>query len=136
MKDRNGLSLIEIIIAVAIMVIITGVYFLVGNPGGQLAYSRNTKRSLDLQTIMNAVRANIADQGNGQFGCASGAIPTSTENMGSASGSYNIAPCIVPTYLFVMPFDPSASSSYYTSNASYNAGYSIVINSSTGQITL
>lgn len=136
MNRRSGLTLVEIIITVAIIVVITGVYFLAANPAGQLASSRNSKRSLDLQTIMNSIRANIADQGNGQFSCASGAIPTSTEDMGSASGSYNIAPCLIPTYIFTMPFDPSASSSYYTSNTSYDSGYSIVINSSTNQITL
>ena len=133
---RRGLTLVEIVIVIAIIAIVSGIYFVVANPAGQLASSRNTKRQLDLQTLMNAVRANIADQGNGQFGCPSGAIPTSTKNMASASGNYNIAPCIIPTYLFTMPFDPSATSSYYNSNTDYNAGYSIAINSSTGQITL
>lgn len=134
--QNAAFTLIELVIVIAIIAIMAGVYFAVGNPGGQLAQSRNTKRSLDLETVMNAIRQNIADQDNGQFACSLGPIPTSTENMGSASGSYNIAPCLIPTYLFAMPFDPSASSSYYTNNAAYDTDYSIVISSTTGQITL
>lgn len=127
--------MIEIVIVVALLAVLTGVYFLIANPAGQLASARNNRRTIDLQNIMLAIKTNIADQGNGQFGCPSGAVPTSTKNMGSASGSYNIAPCIVPTYIAVMPFDPSASSSYYNSPSDYNTGYSIIINAS-GSITL
>ncbi len=132
---RRGLTLIEIVIVIALLAVLTTVYLLVANPGGQLAAARNNRRSVDLQNIMLAIRQNIADQGNGQFGCSSGSVPTSTKNMGAASGSYNIAPCIVPTYIAVMPFDPSASSSYYNSPSDYNAGYSISMNAS-GSITL
>jgi prepilin-type N-terminal cleavage/methylation domain-containing protein len=133
---RRGLTLIEIVITIAIIAVLVGTYFLVANPAGQLAGARNSRRNTDLETIMLAVRQNIADQGNNQFGCTSaGAIPTSTTNMGSAAGSYNIAPCLIPTYLNVMPFDPNATSAYYNSVADYNTGYSILMNAS-GSITL
>ncbi|HEX4104350.1 MAG TPA: prepilin-type N-terminal cleavage/methylation domain-containing protein [Candidatus Paceibacterota bacterium] len=127
---RRGLTLIEIVITIAIIAILVGTYFLVANPAGQLASARNSRRTTDLETIMLAIKSNIADQGNGKFSCASGAIPTSTKNMGSAAGSYNIAPCIVPTYISVMPSDPGATSSYYNSPSDYNTGYSISINAS------
>ena len=116
----------EILVVVALTVIVTSIYFLVANPAGQLASSRNNERQFQLQAIMNGIRQNIADQGNEQFACASGAIPTTTTKMASASGSYNIAPCLIPTYgLFTMPFDPNASSAYYTSVTNYNTGYTI-----------
>lgn len=134
---RRGLTLIEILIAMALVVITAGIGLLALNPAGQLAASRNTQRQLELQGVMNAVRQNIADQTTGVFSCASGLLPTSTPKiMASASGSYNIAPCLVPTYLETMPFDPDASSAYYTSNTSYNTGYNIVYNVSTTQITV
>jgi prepilin-type N-terminal cleavage/methylation domain-containing protein len=135
-KRRNGLTLIEIVICVALIVILSATYLLVANPAGQLANARNNTRSENLQAIMLAIRQNIADQGNETFLCASGgALPTTTTNMASATGSYNIAPCLVPNYLAVMPTDPSASSAAYVSAASYNTDYSIVQNAS-GSITL
>lgn len=135
---RKGLTLIEIVIVIAIITIMVGIYFIVANPAGQLAGARNSERTLHLQTIMLDVRANIADQSNEQFLCSSGPIPTSTARMTSAAGAgnYNIGPCIVPTYAFSLPFDPIATSGHYTSNTDYDTGYSISINSSTGQITL
>jgi prepilin-type N-terminal cleavage/methylation domain-containing protein len=133
---RRGLTLIEIVIVIALIAVLTGVYFLTANPAGQLASARNSRRTNDLQIIMLAIQQNIADQGNGQFGCSSGAVPTSTKNMGTATGSYNIAPCLIPSDgISAMPFDPSATSSYYNSPSDYNTGYSIVINAS-GSITL
>jgi len=133
--ERRGLTLIEIVVVIAIIAILMGVYFLVANPAGQLAGARNNRRSTDLQAIMLGIKQNIADQGTGQFGCTSGSIPTTATIMGSGAGKYNIAPCLVPTYLSVMPYDPSASSSYYNSVSDYNTGYSILINAS-GTVTL
>lgn len=133
---RSGLTLIEIIISVAMIAVLSAIYFFVANPAQQLAGSRNTERQLQLQAIMNAIRQNIADQSNEQFACANGPIPTSTKTMASSAGSYNIGPCLVPTYgIFTMPFDPSASSSHYVSVNDYDTGYAIVMNAS-GSITL
>jgi type II secretory pathway pseudopilin PulG len=133
---RSGLSLVEILLVVALTVVITSIYILAANPAGQLASSRNSERQFQLQTIMNAIRQNIADQGNEVFSCAAGTIPATTTKMASASGSYNIAPCLIPTYgMFTMPFDPNASSAYYTSVTNYNTGYTISMNAS-GSITL
>ncbi len=133
---RKGLTLIEIVIVVALIAILVGIYFLVANPAGQLASARNSRRMVDLQNIMLGIRENIFEGGTSQFVCASGGIPTSTKNMGSASGSYNIAPCLIPNDgLFAMPFDPSATSSYYNSPTDYNTDYSIIINAS-GSVTL
>ncbi len=143
-RAKHGFTLIEILVSMALMVILTGVYFMVANPGGQLASSRNSEREFQLQTIMNAIRQNIADQSNEQFSCTAGALPTSTARMSShaGAGNYNIAPCLVVVNnglaaygIFTMPFDPGASSSYYTSVNDYDTGYDIVANAS-GNITL
>ena len=138
---RKGFTLIEVIITISLIVILTGIFFFFANPAGQLASSRNSERKLQLQAIMNAIRQDIADQSNEQFSCSSGALPTSTARMTSrmGTGTYNIAPCIVfqngQYGLFTMPFDPSASSSYFNSTTDYDSGYSIVANGS-GSITL
>ena len=45
---RKGFSLIEILIAIAIMVLMVGLYYIVANPAGQLASSRNSERTFNL----------------------------------------------------------------------------------------
>ncbi|HVM76946.1 MAG TPA: type II secretion system protein [Candidatus Paceibacterota bacterium] len=136
MHSRRGLTLIEIVITVAIIGIVSGVYFLVANPAGQVQGARNSRRSLDLQNIMLAIRQNIADGGTGTFTCSSGSVPTSTKTMTSAGGGYNIAPCLIPTYLATMPIDPGTTTAYYNSPTDYNTAYTIVYNSASGTITL
>lgn len=135
---RKGFTLIEILVSLSLMVLLFGIYVMVANPAGQLISSRNTERKLQLQTFMNSIQQNIADQGNAQFGCATGPLPTSSAVMasGGATGTYDIAPCLVPTYAPNLPFDPSASSSYYNGPTDYNTGYRISINASGTLITL
>ncbi len=130
-KMRKGFTLIELMISMVLMAVLISVYFLVANPAGQLAAARNSERFLQLQTIMGAIEQNVADQSNRQFSCSAGPVPVSSTRMGSASGSYNIASCLVPTYgLSFLPYDPSASSAHFTSLTDYDTGYTISINAS------
>jgi len=133
---KQGLSLIEIVISVALIAILAGLGLLALNPGGQLAGARNTQRSLHLQGIMNGVRQNIADSASSTLTCAAGPVPTSTTKMAVGGGNYDIGSCLIPIYLNTMPFDPSASGAHYLSNSDYDSGYNIVINASSGAITL
>ena len=50
-------------------------------------------------------------------------------------GGYDIADCLVDTYLSQMPFDPSATGAQWTSSADYDTGYSI-IQGSNGRVTV
>src|SRR5258708_2207700 len=139
MDNRTGFTLIELMVVVAILGFLIGIGVIAMNPAGQLASARNQKRQLDLETLMVAVRANVADQSTQTFSCAAGLIPTSTParmSSVSSSANYNIAPCIVPTYILALPFDSGTSSAHYASNSDYDTGYNIIQNASTGQITL
>ena len=133
-RRRDGLTLIEIIIALALIVILSAMYFLVANPSGQLAAARNNTRSENLESIMLAIRQSIVDNGSETFSCSSGSLP-STSTVMESSGGYNIAPCLTPTYLAVLPVDPSASSASYVSVSNYNTDYTIMQNPS-GSITI
>ncbi|OGY98227.1 MAG: hypothetical protein A2855_02915 [Candidatus Liptonbacteria bacterium RIFCSPHIGHO2_01_FULL_57_28] len=134
---KHGLTLIEIVIAVALIAIITSIGLVALNPGGQLAAARNSQRNFHLNAVMNAVRQNIADTSGAAFTCANGAIPTTTATkMAVGAGNYDIAPCLVITYLPSMPFDPSYPGAHYVSNTDYDTGYTIIRNASTGQVTL
>lgn len=133
---RNGFTLIELLLSITLGIIVIGVGFMIANPFGQVAGARNTQRSLHLQSILNAVRQNMADHSGQTFSCAAGAVPTTTMKMAVGAGNYNIASCIVPTYIIVLPFDPSLTGAHYTSNSDYDTGYNIYQNSSTGQITV
>lgn len=134
-QKRDGFSLVELIVALAIVAILTAATLILINPPQQLAKGRNTQRQSNVTYILNAVVQNTADNA-GAFSCSTGPIPTTTAIMAVSTGSYNIAPCLVPTYLPSLPFDPTASGTYYTSVTAYNTGYAILSNASTGRITI
>ncbi len=127
---RKGFTLIEIVLSMAIGIIMLAAFFIVANPGKQFAQTRNKRRQADLNVILNAVKQNIADTRTG-FTCAAGDIPTTTRRMAIGAGNYDIASCLVPTYIPTLPVDPGTSSARYKSVTDYDTGYYIIRSSST-----
>jgi prepilin-type N-terminal cleavage/methylation domain-containing protein len=137
-SSQKGFTLVEILIVLALIAILVGAVLVALNPGRQFANARNSTRYSHVNTIMNAISSNAAEN-NGVFTCASaGSIPATATNMGSdtAAGDYDIAPCLVTEYLSSMPVDPSDATASWTSETSYSTGYSIAQDASTNAITV
>lgn len=133
-RNPNGFTLIEILLVMGIIAILAAVVIVAINPARQFAQARNSQRTSNVYSVLNAVSQNMADN-HGVFDCAIGAIP-STATVIKSSGGYDAAGCLAPTYLPVMPFDPSAPEAHFTSNADYDTAYTIVQDNGTGRITV
>jgi prepilin-type N-terminal cleavage/methylation domain-containing protein len=122
----SGFTLIEILLAVAALVILAGIVILAINPTKQLADTRNAERQVDTNTILNAVYQWSIDH--------NGAIPSSIEFATTTTATNEICRSTGTTtctgltdlgvlysnetYVVAIPTDPSAA----TANA---AGYYI-----------
>lgn len=133
-SSKKGFTLVEILIVLALIAILVGAVLVALNPGRQFANARNSTRYSHLNTIMNAISSNAAEN-NGIFTCASaGAVPALDTQMSNAG--YDIAPCLVTEFLSSMPYDPSATGAAWTSEVSYDTGYTISKDATSGAITI
>lgn len=136
-RPTSGFTLIEILLVMGIIAILATVVIVAINPARQFAQARNSQRTSNVFSILNAISQNMADN-QGVFNCAAGAIPQTAAviQSGGAGGGYNAADCLTPTYLPALPFDPSAAGAHFTNPSDYNTGYTIVQDSATGRITV
>lgn len=132
MVNKNkGFTLIEILIVIGIIIILATGIIISLNPGRQYAKSRDAIRAAHLQSIMSAIYQNIASN-NGKFVCSSGDIPSVATTV--ASGSYNLAPCLIPTFTQALGVDPQTGT--WVDQTNYNTRYEISKDTTTNRITL
>ncbi len=120
--DRRGFTLLEMLIVMALIAILAGIVIASLNPARQFALGRNSTRRAHITTIMNAISANVSENG-GIFICSTGTIPSTPTNM--SNGDYDIAPCLAPDYISSMPFDPSVTDAHWTDSTDYDTGYEV-----------
>src|ERR1700722_8063946 len=103
----KGFTLIEILAVIGITAILAADVAGAINPGRQFAQARNAQRESDVNTILNAIGQDLADN-KGEFVCAGvgTAIGSATTSIGTAGTNLNS--CLVPTYISsAIPMDPS-----------------------------
>lgn len=128
----GGFTLLELLVVIGIIAILAGVVIVALNPGRQFAQARDAQRWSHVNTILNAIGQNMADN-RGNWTCdedgnsVNDPLPTSTTQLGA--DYYNISPCIMPTYVSIMPFDPSTGTASSTR-------YSVLYDASTRRVTI
>ncbi|MEK7548910.1 MAG: type II secretion system protein [Patescibacteria group bacterium] len=114
---KQGFTLMEILIVMAIMAILTTSVLIIINPFQQFAQARNNQRLSHIMTILNSVSQYMTDNNNSLPSAISG-LATSTFKeicMTDAASCSNLIDLSVLTnnelYLVSLPIDPSCSTS-------------------------
>lgn len=130
-KQKNGFTLLEILLVVAAIGILAGIVILAINPSKQLADTRNAQRRVDVNTILNAVYQYSIDN-NGSLPSSITTSATAICQTGSGSCTGLIDLTVLTTsekYLVSIPKDPLITATSGTTD------YTIV-KSSNGRVTV
>lgn len=136
----GGFTLIELLVVIGILSILFAIVLVAINPQRQFQQANDTARRSDVNSILNAINAYMADN----RGAPPTGITTSAKTITSTAGASNLDLCstLVPTYIADLPIDPTtgtespANSICTDSGATYNTGYTVKTSSSGNRITV
>lgn len=115
-KSRQGFTLLEVLLVVAIIAILAGIVIVAINPGKQLADTRDSQRKSDVNTILDATyQYSIDNSGNIPASIATSATcdtPATNEicktDAASCAGLIDLSGLTTnQKYVVSMPLDPS-----------------------------
>lgn len=135
-NKKDGFTLLEVLMVIGILAILAGVVLVAINPARQFKIARDSQRTANVNTILNAIGQNMTDH-SGSFACEGQitSLPDSPKVMSSAGEGFDIANCIVPDYVSALPFDPSKDGAGWTDENDYNTGYYISADAE-GRVTI
>ena len=137
-ERRKGFTLIEILVVIGIIAVLSAVVLVAINPTRQFKLARDSQRISNVESLLSAIGQNIAEH-KGLFTCGTSVvtIPASTTIIRSSvdANSFDIASCLVPAYISILPFDPSAPTAHYATTTDYNTEYTVAADSD-GRITV
>jgi prepilin-type N-terminal cleavage/methylation domain-containing protein len=110
--QKKGFTLIEILVVIGLIAILAAIVLIAINPARQFAQARNSQRESNVNTILNAIGQNLADNkgvGLNATTCTGITnVPTTAALHIGTGGSLVNLTCLVPTYIASsMPVDPN-----------------------------
>lgn len=134
---HRGFTLIELLVVIGILAVLLAITLVAINPARQFSQANNTKRSSDVNAILNAINQYAADN--------KGALPTGIPDttagaavIGNNTGEVNICAALVTQYLAALPVDPLTNNGtpVTTCATTHSTNYTVVRSTSDNRLTV
>jgi len=134
--ERRGFTLIELLVVIGILAVLLAITLIAINPARQFSQANNTKRSSDVNAILNAIDQYAADN----KGALPGTIPEIAAVIGSdtVNGQVDICAALVTQYLAALPVDPLTNNGTPATvcATAYNTNYTVVKSAADNRVTV
>jgi len=134
---KKGFTLIELLVVIGILALLLAITLIAINPAKQFMQANDTKRSSDVNAILNALNQYAADH--------KGQLPTGIGASATAIGTSGVDLCtsLVTEYLAALPTDPTIGVANAVVGApvtvcteAYNTGYSVSRSAANSRLTV
>lgn len=136
-NNKKGFTLIELLVVIGILALLLAITLIAINPAKQFSQANDTKRSSDVNAILNALNQYAADhKGALPAGIGSSATPIATTGV-------NLCGDLVSEYLAALPTDPTVGTANSVVGApvavcseTYATGYSVSKSATNNRLTV
>jgi len=108
-KNQKGFTLIELLVVIGILAVLLAITLIAINPARQFSQANNTKRSSDVNAILNAVNQYMADHKGAlpaSLSSCTAADPCTITNDATVTPGVDLCVTLVSSYLAALPVDP------------------------------
>jgi len=131
--ERRGFTLIELLVVIGILAVLLAITLIAINPARQFSQANNTKRSSDVNALLNAIDQYAADN--------KGALPTgiTTTAANISHTGADICGALVTKYLAALPVDPLTNNGTPVTDCTsltYDTNYTVVKSATDNRITV
>lgn len=140
LKYNKGFTLIELLVVIGILAVLLAITLIAINPARQFSQANDTKRSSDINAILNAVGQYSADN-KGNLTALS--IPTAAAAVigsDTVGGEVDLCTILVTQYIAALPVDPLTNNGDPVEStecaAAYDTNYTIVQSAADSRITV
>lgn len=131
---RSGFTLIELLVVVGVLAVLLAIVLIAINPARQFSQANNTKRSSDVNALLNAIHQYAADNqgtlpGGGDIGETAAEI---------SSTAVDLCSDLVPQYIAALPVDPLTNNGTPVTDCAtaYSTGYQVSRSANDNRITV
>lgn len=139
-KNSKGFTLIELLVVIGILAVLLAITLIAINPQRQFSQANNTKRSSDVNAILNAINQNMADNKGIVPAGIDATVKTITNDASliAAGTGVDLCTALVTQYLAGLPVDPQINNGTPATVCAnpYNTNYTVTRSGADNRITV
>lgn len=139
---KKGFTLIELLVVIGVLAVLLAITLIAINPGRQFSQSNDTKRSSDVNALLNAIHQYAADNRGslppGMVNVAATPFPIARSATPDNTVEADLCTDLVSDYMAALPQDPLTNNGapITACTAAYDTGYEVTRSATNNRVTV